>query len=81
MSANGWLQLAIYLLVLLLLVKPLGAYMAGVFDGSAAITRRCAPLERALYRLCRIDATESMSWQRYALALLAFNLDVYKRQS
>jgi K+-transporting ATPase ATPase A chain len=73
-GTNGWLQLAIYLLVLLVLVKPLGAYMAAVFDGSAAITRRCAPVERALYRLCRIDASASMSWQRYALAMLAFNL-------
>jgi potassium-transporting ATPase potassium-binding subunit len=74
MGANGWLQLALYLLVLLVLVKPLGAYMAAVFDGSAAITRRCAPFERALYRVCGIDADESMSWQRYALAMLAFNL-------
>jgi K+-transporting ATPase ATPase A chain len=74
MAVNGWLQLALYLLVLLLLVKPLGAYMAAVFDGRAAIVRRCAPAERALYRLCRIDPTESMSWQRYALAMLAFNL-------
>src|SRR5208282_2482338 len=38
------------------------------------IVRRCAPLERTLYRLCRIEASESMSWQRYALALLTFNL-------
>ena len=74
MSANGWLQLAIYLIVLLLLVKPLGAYMAGVYAGDGAIVRLCAPFERLLYRLCRIDAAESMSWQRYALAMLAFNL-------
>jgi len=36
MSANGWLQLALYLIVLLLLVKPLGTYMAGVFEGREA---------------------------------------------
>jgi K+-transporting ATPase ATPase A chain len=74
MSANGWLQLAIYLVVLLLLVKPLGAYMAGLYAGDGAIVRWCAPFERRLYRLCRIDETESMSWQRYALAMLVFNL-------
>ena len=73
MSANGWLQLAIYVLVLLLLVKPLGLYMAGVFDGTGAVTRWFGPLERALYRLCRVDAGAPMSWKQYALAVLMFN--------
>jgi K+-transporting ATPase ATPase A chain len=73
MSANGWLQLAIYLLVLLLLVKPLGLYMAGVFEGTGAVTRWLGPLERALYKLCRVDAGASMNWKQYALALLMFN--------
>jgi K+-transporting ATPase ATPase A chain len=73
MSANGWLQLAIYLLVLLLLVKPLGLYMAGVFDGTGAVTRWFGPLERGLYKLCRVDAGASMSWKQYALAMLMFN--------
>jgi potassium-transporting ATPase potassium-binding subunit len=74
MSANGWLQFALYLAVLLLLVKPLGLYMARVFDGTAAVTRWFGPAERLLYKLCRIDATVSMNWQQYAVALLAFNL-------
>jgi potassium-transporting ATPase potassium-binding subunit len=73
MSANGWLQLAIYLLVLLLLVKPLGLYMAGVFDGTGAVTRWFGPLERGLYKLCRVDAGASMNWKQYALAMLMFN--------
>jgi K+-transporting ATPase ATPase A chain len=73
MSANGWLQLAIFLLVLLLLVKPLGLYMAGVFDGTGAVTRWFAPLERGLYKLCRVDAAASMNWKQYALAVLMFN--------
>ncbi|MGH8232276.1 MAG: potassium-transporting ATPase subunit KdpA [Steroidobacteraceae bacterium] len=73
MSANGWLQIGIYLLVLLLLVKPLGRYMAAVFEGTAAVTRCCAPLERGIYRLCRVDASASMNWKQYALALLVFN--------
>jgi K+-transporting ATPase ATPase A chain len=74
MSANGWLQLAIYLLALLLLVKPLGLYMAGVFDGTGAVTRWLRPLERGLYKLCRVDADTSMSWKQYALSMLAFNV-------
>jgi potassium-transporting ATPase potassium-binding subunit len=73
MSSNGWLQLAIYLLVLLLLVKPLGLYMAGVFDGTGAVTRWFGPLERGLYKLCRVDGDASMSWKQYALSMLAFN--------
>jgi K+-transporting ATPase ATPase A chain len=73
MNASGWLQLAIYLIALLLLVKPLGLYMTGVFNGTGAVTRWFAPLERAVYRLCRIDAEASMSWKHYALAMLAFN--------
>jgi potassium-transporting ATPase potassium-binding subunit len=73
MTGNGWLQLAVYAVVLLLLVKPLGAYMAAVFDGKSAVVRVCAPLERALYRLCRIDDQRSMEWKEYALTLLIFN--------
>jgi K+-transporting ATPase ATPase A chain len=73
MSAAGWLQLAIYLLVLLLLVKPLGLYMAGVFDGSGSVTRWFGPLERGVYRLCRVDAGAPMGWKQYALSMLAFN--------
>jgi K+-transporting ATPase ATPase A chain len=73
MSANGWLQLGIFLALLLLLIKPLGQYMAGVFDGSAAVLRWLGPLERGLYRLCRVDASASMSWKQYALAMLMFN--------
>ncbi len=74
MSANGWLQLALYLLALLLLVKPLGLYMAGVFDGTGAVTRGLRPLERGLYKLCRVDGDASMSWKQYALSVLAFNV-------
>jgi len=73
MTANGWLQLAVYVAVLLLLVKPLGRYMANVFDGTSAVTRWCGPIERGFYRLCRIDGEHSMDWKQYALAMLIFN--------
>ncbi|HTW75282.1 MAG TPA: potassium-transporting ATPase subunit KdpA [Steroidobacteraceae bacterium] len=73
MTGNGWLQLTIYLVVLLLLVKPLGLYMADVFDGTASVTRWCGPFERALYRFCRIDGTVQMDWKQYAVAMLVFN--------
>jgi K+-transporting ATPase ATPase A chain len=73
MSAYGWLQLALYLLVLLLLVKPLGSYMAAVFEGRGTATRLLRPLENGLYRLCYIEPKTQMSWKQYAAALLLFN--------
>jgi len=60
---------------LLLLVKPLGTWMALVFsDTPNRATRFGAPIERAIYRICGIQADEDMSWQRYALVMLAFNI-------
>src|ERR1700722_1519082 len=74
MSLNGWLQLVVFVGVLLLLVKPLGLYMAHVFDGTSRLARWCAPFERLLYRLCGIDPEAHMGWKQYAVALLLFNL-------
>src|SRR5579871_3797877 len=74
MGANGWLQFAVYLTVLLLLVKPLGSYMARVFDGTSAALRWGGPCERLGYRICGIDPQQSMDWKQYTLALLIFNL-------
>jgi len=75
MTANDIFQLGLYLVVLLLLVKPLGGYMARVFaDAPNRVTRLGAPVERVLYRLCGIDPAEDMGWKRYALAMLLFNV-------
>ena len=75
MNANGWLQLALYLAALLLLIKPLGSYMARVYSETPnRVTRFGAPVERLLYRASGVSATEEMSWVRYALAMLAFNV-------
>jgi len=75
MTINDYLQLALYLAVLLLLVKPLGIYMAAVFaDTPNRVNRFGAPIERALYRVAGIDPREDMGWKRYALALLVFNV-------
>jgi len=75
MTGNGYLQLALYLGVLLLLVKPLGAYMANVYEGRVAFLNRFgAPFENLLYRLCGVKSTQEMRWTQYALAMLVFNL-------
>ncbi len=75
MNASGWLQIALYVLVLLLLAKPLGAFMAAVYDGRAERAQRIGGwLERLIYRGAGVDAVREMSWIDYALAMLWFNL-------
>ncbi|MEW5835899.1 MAG: potassium-transporting ATPase subunit KdpA [Pseudomonadota bacterium] len=75
MTANDWLQIGLFLGLLLLLAMPLGSYMARVFaDTPNRVTRLGGGIERAIYRLCGIHADEDMGWQRYTLAMLAFNL-------
>lgn len=75
MGANDFLQLTLYGLALLALVKPLGWYMATVYEGRAwALGRLLAPVERGLYRLLGIAEGDEMDWKQYALAMLGFNL-------
>ncbi|MET0331598.1 MAG: potassium-transporting ATPase subunit KdpA [Dyella sp.] len=75
MSANDWIQVVIYLVVLLLLIKPVGSYMALVFaETPNNLQRRLAPIENTIYRLCGVRSDEDMGWKRYALAMLLFNV-------
>jgi K+-transporting ATPase ATPase A chain len=75
MTTSGWLQLALYTGVLLLLAFPLGTYMAAVYERRAARAERIGGwLERLVYRAAGVDATREMRWTDYALAMLAFNL-------
>lgn len=70
-----WLQLGLYLALLLLTVKPLGAYMARVYQGEPTVLDRIVgPLERWLYRLAGINSDKEMDWKTYASAVLLFNL-------
>jgi potassium-transporting ATPase potassium-binding subunit len=75
MSGWGWGQIALYLFVLLALAKPLGSYMTRVFESRpCGLDRLLGPLERAIYRVCGIDARRETTWKEYASAFLAFNL-------
>ncbi|OIR05550.1 potassium-transporting ATPase A chain [mine drainage metagenome] len=75
MSANGLLQIALFLGVLIALTKPLGWYMAQIYEGKLPIfVRWIAPAENLFYRLCGVDSKEEMRWSRYALAMLWFAL-------
>jgi K+-transporting ATPase ATPase A chain len=74
MTANAWLQLALFVGVLLALVKPLGAYMARVYEGRpCGLDRALGGSERSLYRLAGVDPKKEMTWRTYAGALLLFN--------
>ncbi len=75
MTANGWFQLILYFVVLLAAAKPLGTYMARVYDGPPMVLDRVlGPLERFIYRCCGVRADEGMTWKTYAVAMLLFNL-------
>ena len=75
MTTNGVVQLVFYVVVLLVLAKPLGAYMARVYEGRPlALDRAFGWLERLIYRVGGIRPSEEMGWKAYALAMLAVQL-------
>ena len=75
MASNLILQLGFYVIVLLALAKPLGAYMARVYEGRrVALYRVLGWLERLIYRLAGVRADEEMTWKTYAVTMLLFNL-------
>jgi K+-transporting ATPase ATPase A chain len=74
MTTNGFLQIGIYLVALLALVKPLGCYMARVYEGAPSpLQRLLGPLERRIYHLCGVRATDEMDWKTYGVAVLLFS--------
>ncbi|QBR01747.1 potassium-transporting ATPase subunit KdpA [Paraburkholderia pallida] len=74
MVAGSSFQIALFLAVLIALVKPLGLYMARAIDGNAPLLGFVGrPFERVLYRVAGIDAGAEMSWSTYAVALILFN--------
>lgn len=75
MTINNYLQISFYFIALLLFAKPLGVYMANVYENCPVLINRCfAPIELALYRLGGVNPEQEMSWKAYAAALLWFNL-------
>lgn len=74
MTLQGFSQIALYLTVLLLLVKPLGGYMARVYQGEPVLLSKVfGRLEGWLYRISGIDASSAMTWRQYCVCLLVFN--------
>jgi K+-transporting ATPase ATPase A chain len=74
MTANGWLQILLYSVLILAVTKPLGVYMYRVFEGERQpLPRFFGPIERFLYRSCGVDPTREQDWKQYTLALLLFS--------
>jgi len=78
MNSYSWLQTIMFFLVLLALVKPLGGHMARVYQGERTfLSPVLVPVENLLYRICGVDREEEMGWQRYACAMVLFNLALF----
>ncbi|MBZ5511912.1 MAG: potassium-transporting ATPase subunit KdpA [Acidobacteriia bacterium] len=75
MTANGWLQIGVFLLLILAVTKPLGVYMARVFSRERTFMDPVMrPMERLLYRVTGVDENHEMRWTEYAVAMLLFSL-------
>jgi K+-transporting ATPase ATPase A chain len=74
MTANGWLQIIVYLAVILAITKPIGVFMARVFSRERTfLDPVLRPVERLLYRLTLVDEEHEMRWTEYAFAMLLFS--------
>lgn len=71
MTLNGWVQFILYFAALLLITRPVGIYMARVFEGKSAFL---GPLENLIYRSCGIRKDEEMNWREYTVAMLLFSV-------
>src|SRR5258707_12441645 len=76
MDSNAILQVLLFVGVLVALVKPVGGYMARVYQGQSlwGLERLLGPIERLIYRLCGVRETDEMDWKTYTVAVLLFNL-------
>ncbi len=73
-TINGWVQIALYGVVLILLTKPFGGYMTNVFEGRPTfLSPVLRPFERGIYRICGVAETDEQHWLTYAIAMLIFS--------
>jgi potassium-transporting ATPase potassium-binding subunit len=74
MTGNGWLQISAFLMLILAVTKPLGVFMARVFNRERTFMDPVLrPIERLIYRATRVDEDHEMRWTEYALAMLLFS--------
>jgi K+-transporting ATPase ATPase A chain len=74
MTSNGWIQIFVFLALILAITKPLGVFMARVFSGERTfLDPALRPIERLLYRVTGVDEKHEMRWTEYAFAMLLFS--------
>jgi K+-transporting ATPase ATPase A chain len=74
MTLEGWIQIAIFSVIIILITRPLGGYMTRVFNGERTfLSPVVRPVERAVYWCCGVDEKEEQHWLTYAVALLFFS--------
>jgi K+-transporting ATPase ATPase A chain len=74
MTANGWFQIGLYVLALFLITKPVGVYLARVFEREKTILDRLfRPVERLIYRICGVEENKEMRWTEYGTTMLVFS--------
>ena len=75
MTANGWVQIAIFCAVIIAVTRPLGGYMTRVFNGDRTLLSPVLrPIERAVYWCCGVDEKTEQNWLIYAVSMLLFSL-------
>jgi len=75
MTFNGWVQIALFVAILLVLTRPLGGYLSRVMEGQRTfLSPVLGPVERGFYRLAGIDPAEDQSWWVYCRAMLVFHI-------
>ena len=74
MTLNGWIQILLFLGLIFAVTKPLGVFMARVFNRERTFLDPLArPVERLLYRVTGVDENHEMRWTEYAVAMLMFS--------
>src|SRR6266481_4094835 len=74
MTANGWLQIGMFLLAVFAVTKPLGVFMARVFNREKTfLDFALRPIERLIYRICGVNEKHEMRWTEYCVSMLLFS--------
>jgi len=74
MTANGWIQILLFVAIIFAITKPLGGYMYRVFEGNGQpLPRLFGTIERWIYKLCGVDPKQQQDWKQYAVAMLVFS--------
>jgi K+-transporting ATPase ATPase A chain len=74
MTANGWLQIAVFFGAVLLVAKPMGVFLYRVYERKSTwLDRVMRPIEKLVYRICGVDETKEMRWTEYGAAMLLFS--------